>query len=140
LWGLKPRLWDNCAGNEEDRRDLTNSLALLKDLISAVDQDVHDCEKRYRLQDVYNRMDPKAVAPMHSGRTFRREDMIRRKLVHDGFLLWKTATGRFKGKARPTDSGKLGHTDACEGGSAQSSEAPTPIRSDRLVNKHKGPR
>ncbi|XP_043540351.1 rho guanine nucleotide exchange factor 2-like [Chiloscyllium plagiosum] len=102
---LLDRILQNTKGNEEDRKDLTNSLALLKDLISAVDQDVHDCEKRYRLQDVYNRMDPKAVAPMHSGRTFRREDMIRRKLVHDGFLLWKTATGRFKGKARLTDCG-----------------------------------
>eukprot|EP00061_Rhincodon_typus_P005057 g24075.t1 len=93
---LIDRILHNTKGNEEDRRDLSNSLALLKDLISAVDQEVHDCEKRYRLQDVYNRMDPKAVAPMHNGRTFRKEDMIRRKLVHDGFLLWKTATGRFK--------------------------------------------
>ncbi|GCB86627.1 hypothetical protein scyTo_0027355 [Scyliorhinus torazame] len=72
---------------------------LVKELITAVDQEVHECEKRFRLQDIYNRMDTKTMAAMHGGRQFRREDLIRRKLVHDGFVLWKTATGRFKGEA-----------------------------------------
>ncbi|XP_078062142.1 rho guanine nucleotide exchange factor 2-like [Mustelus asterias] len=93
---LFDRILHNTKGNEEDRRDLSNSLTLVKELISAVDQEVHECEKRFRLQDIYNRMDTKTVAVMHGGRQFRREDLIRRKLVHDGFVLWKTLTGRFK--------------------------------------------
>uniref|UniRef100_UPI00398F2179 rho guanine nucleotide exchange factor 2-like n=1 Tax=Pristiophorus japonicus TaxID=55135 RepID=UPI00398F2179 len=93
---LLDRILYNTKGNEEDHRDLGNALVLVKELITAVDQEVHECEKRFRLQDIYNRMDPKVVATMHSGRQFRREDLIRRKLVHDGFVLWKTATGRFK--------------------------------------------
>ncbi|XP_041037694.1 rho guanine nucleotide exchange factor 2-like isoform X3 [Carcharodon carcharias] len=93
---LIDRILQNTKGNEEDRRDLSTSLSLVKELISSVDQEVHECEKRFRLQDIYNRMDTKAVAAMRSGRQFRREDLIRRKLVHDGFLLWKTAAGRFK--------------------------------------------
>ncbi|XP_067878921.1 rho guanine nucleotide exchange factor 2-like [Heterodontus francisci] len=93
---LIDRILHNTKGNEEDRRDLGSSLLLVKELITAVDQEVHECEKKFRLQDIYNRLDAKAVAAMHSGRQFRREDLIRRKLVHDGFVLWKTATGRFK--------------------------------------------
>nr|5EFX_A Chain A, Rho guanine nucleotide exchange factor 2 [Homo sapiens] len=49
-----------------------------------------------RLQEIYNRMDPRAQTPVPGKGPFGREELLRRKLIHDGCLLWKTATGRFK--------------------------------------------
>lgn len=100
--GLK---WTCCAscrpwtpGTDEERQDLTTALGLVKELLSNVDQDVHELEKGARLQEIYHRMDPRAQAPVPSKGPFGREELLRRKLIHDGCLLWKTATGRFKGQ------------------------------------------
>lgn len=88
-----------CApGTEEERRDLTTALGLVKELLSNVDQDVHELEKGARLQEIYHRMDPRAQTPVPGKGPFGREELLRRRLIHDGCLLWKTATGRFKGR------------------------------------------
>lgn len=63
-----------------------------------MDQDVHELEKEARLQEIYNRMDPRAQTPVPGKGPFGRDELLRRKLIHDGCLLWKTATGRFKGQ------------------------------------------
>lgn len=84
-------------GAEEERQDLTTALGLVKELLSNVDRDVHELEKGARLQDIYHRMDPRAQAPVPGKGPFGREELLRRKLIHDGCLLWKTAAGRFKG-------------------------------------------
>ncbi|XP_069508906.1 rho guanine nucleotide exchange factor 2 isoform X3 [Ambystoma mexicanum] len=94
---LIDRILQNSKGNEEEYRDLLTSLNLVKDLISAIDQEVHDSEKSTRLQDIYNRVDNRAAAQVHDNRYFRKEELLRRKLIYDGSLLWKAATGRFKG-------------------------------------------
>lgn len=85
-------------GVEEERQDLTSALGLVKELLSNVDRDVHELEKGARLQEIYNRMDPRAQTPVPSKGPFGREELLRRKLIHDGCLLWKTAAGRFKGQ------------------------------------------
>lgn len=85
-------------GIEEEHQDLTAALGLVKELLSNVDQDVHELEKGARLQEIYNRMDPRAQTPVPGKGPFGREELLRRKLIHDGCLLWKTATGRFKGQ------------------------------------------
>ncbi|XP_021104943.1 rho guanine nucleotide exchange factor 2 isoform X1 [Heterocephalus glaber] len=97
------RSWQSCPhadplvpGMEEEQQDLTAALGLVKELLSNVDQDVHELEKGARLQEIYNRMDPRAQAPVPGKGPFGREELLRRKLIHDGCLLWKTATGRFK--------------------------------------------
>ncbi|XP_048212399.1 rho guanine nucleotide exchange factor 2 isoform X3 [Perognathus longimembris pacificus] len=90
------RILQHSHGIEEERQDLTAALGLVKELLSNVDQDVHDLEKGARLQEIYNRMDPRAQAPVPGKGPFGREELLRRKLIHDGCLLWKTATGRFK--------------------------------------------
>lgn len=90
-------------GNEVDQQDLSTALVLVKDLISTIDQEVHDYEKNARLQEIYGRLDgrTKAVLPWDRGpMPFRKEEILRRKLVHDGCMLWKTA-GRFKGGLSP---------------------------------------
>ncbi|XP_072917387.1 rho guanine nucleotide exchange factor 2-like isoform X1 [Hemitrygon akajei] len=93
---LLDRILQNTKGNDEEQRELGRALALVKEVIASVDTEVHECERRFRLQDVCGRMDPRASAAMHNGQHFQRDDLARRKLVHDGFVLWKTATGRFK--------------------------------------------
>uniref|UniRef100_A0A3Q1M9W2 Rho guanine nucleotide exchange factor 2 n=1 Tax=Bos taurus TaxID=9913 RepID=A0A3Q1M9W2_BOVIN len=90
------RILQHSHGMEEERQDLTKALGLVKELLSNVDQDVHELEKGARLQEIYNRMDPRAQAPVPGKGPFGREELLRRKLIHDGCLLWKTATGRFK--------------------------------------------
>ncbi|XP_074836908.1 rho guanine nucleotide exchange factor 2 isoform X2 [Carettochelys insculpta] len=96
---LIDRILQNSRGNEVEHRDLGTALTLVKDLISAIDQEVHEYEKNARLQEIYGRVDGRAKAQLkwegHSG-AFGRDELLRRKLVHDGCMLWKTATGRFK--------------------------------------------
>ncbi|XP_063173149.1 rho guanine nucleotide exchange factor 2 isoform X1 [Candoia aspera] len=95
--GLINRILQNSKGNEVDQRDMSTALTLVKDLISTVDQEVHNYEKNARLQEIYGRVDgrTKAHLPWERG-SFCKDEMLRRKLVHDGAMLWKTATGRFK--------------------------------------------
>nr|XP_044994050.1 rho guanine nucleotide exchange factor 2 isoform X4 [Jaculus jaculus] len=90
------RILQHTHGTEEERQDLVTALGLVKELLSNVDQDVHELEKGARLQEIYNRTDARAQAPVPGKGPFGREELLRRKLVHDGCLLWKTATGRFK--------------------------------------------
>lgn len=90
------RILQNSHGIEEEYQDLAAALGLVKELLSNVDQDVHELEKEARLQEIYNRMDPRAQTPVPGKGPFGRDELLRRKLIHDGCLLWKTATGRFK--------------------------------------------
>ncbi|XP_075763554.1 rho guanine nucleotide exchange factor 2 isoform X2 [Pelodiscus sinensis] len=96
---LIDRILQNSKGNEVDQRDLGMALTLVKDLISAIDLEVHEQEKSARLQEIYGRVDGRVKAQLlwegFSG-FFSKDELLRRKLVHDGCLLWKTATGRFK--------------------------------------------
>lgn len=93
---LISRILQHSHGMEEERKDLTTALAMVKELLSNVDQDVHELEKGARLQEIYSRMDPRVQTPVPGMGPFGREELLRRKLVHDGCLLWKTSTGRFK--------------------------------------------
>lgn len=90
------RILQHSHGPEEERQDLSKALGLVKDLLSNVDQDVHKLEKEARLLEIYNRMDPRAQTPVPSKGPFGRDELQRRTLIHDGCLLWKTGTGRFK--------------------------------------------
>uniref|UniRef100_A0A8C9IZN9 DH domain-containing protein n=1 Tax=Panthera tigris altaica TaxID=74533 RepID=A0A8C9IZN9_PANTA len=92
------RILQHSHGTEEERQDLSTALGLVKELLSNVDQDVHELEKGARLQEIYHRMDPRAQTPVPGKGPFGREELLRRRLIHDGCLLWKTATGRFKGQ------------------------------------------
>nr|XP_042699231.1 rho guanine nucleotide exchange factor 2 isoform X3 [Chrysemys picta bellii] len=96
---LIDRILQNSKGNEVDQQDLSTALTLVKDLISAIDQEVHQSEKNARLQEIYGRVDGRSKARLdwegHSA-SFCKDELLRRKLVHDGCLLWKTAAGRFK--------------------------------------------
>ena len=102
------------AEDEAEAAELSRALLLVKDLISAINAEVREHELRMRLYDVYRRVDGRAKLQLRGdGRpgsgngngngagsgcaTFGRDELLRRKLLHSGCVLWKTAAGRFKG-------------------------------------------
>lgn len=98
-------LFLSAAGTEE-QKDLTRSLSLIKEAIVQVDTQVNIQEKNSRLREIHNKMEPKALGKFKDGRVFRREDLApgRRRLLHDGTVSWKAASGRLKGRTtRRTD-------------------------------------
>ncbi|XP_025902437.1 rho guanine nucleotide exchange factor 2 [Nothoprocta perdicaria] len=85
--------------NEADSADLSRALKLVRELISAINEEVHTFEMSARLQEVYGRVDGRAKVPLlweSRPGVFGRDELLRRKLVHSGCMLWKTAAGRFK--------------------------------------------
>ena len=78
---------------------MSEALRTVKLLIAAVDSKVNEHEKKRRLKEVYSRTDSKSIMRMKSGQMFAREDLMRgRRLLHDGTLQLKNATGRLKGE------------------------------------------
>ncbi|XP_059404077.1 rho guanine nucleotide exchange factor 28-like isoform X2 [Carassius carassius] len=81
----------------EEHADLSCALVLIRELISAVDQCVSQCEQNQKLSEVLGRMENKCSTKLKSGNAFRKQDITSgRSLLHQGPLLWKTATGRLK--------------------------------------------
>ncbi|KAK2540158.1 hypothetical protein Q9966_004725, partial [Columba livia] len=96
---LIERILKNSKDNEAEVADLSRALALVKELISAVNAEVHACELSARLGDVHRRLDGRARVPLPGESrhgVFGKDELLRRRLVHSGCLLWKTAAGRFK--------------------------------------------
>lgn len=89
--------------SDEDYDDLTEAVRLVKEVIAAVDSKVNEHEKRRRLKDFHSRMDSKSIMMMKSGQIFAREDLLRRRLIHDGVLQLKNSQGRLKGNETLTD-------------------------------------
>ncbi|XP_023368380.1 A-kinase anchor protein 13 isoform X2 [Otolemur garnettii] len=82
--------------NEAEQDDLAQSLSLVKDVIGAVDSKVASYEKKVRLNEIYMKTDSKSIMRMKSGQMFAKEDLKRKKLVRDGSVFLKSATGRLK--------------------------------------------
>uniref|UniRef100_A0A4W6FJB3 Rho/Rac guanine nucleotide exchange factor 18 n=1 Tax=Lates calcarifer TaxID=8187 RepID=A0A4W6FJB3_LATCA len=95
---LVERILHNTEGGTEEHEDLTRALGLIKDTIVQVDTLVNLYEKTSRLRDIHNKMEPKALGKIKDGRVFRREDLApsRRRLLHEGTVNWKAASGRLK--------------------------------------------
>ncbi|XP_032197993.1 A-kinase anchor protein 13 isoform X15 [Mustela erminea] len=82
--------------NDVEQEDLAQSLSLVKDVIGAVDSKVASYEKKVRLNEIYTKTDSKSIMRMKSGQMFAKEDLKRKKLVRDGGVFLKSATGRLK--------------------------------------------
>uniref|UniRef100_A0A8B9Z6T5 Rho/Rac guanine nucleotide exchange factor 2 n=1 Tax=Buteo japonicus TaxID=224669 RepID=A0A8B9Z6T5_9AVES len=96
---LIERILKNSKGNGAGGKGATWALKLVKELISSINEEVHTCEMNARLWDVYRRVDGRAKVqlPWESrAGVFGKDELLRRKLVHSGCMLWKTAAGRFK--------------------------------------------
>ncbi|KAL4646696.1 rho guanine nucleotide exchange factor 2 isoform X3 [Arapaima gigas] len=93
---LVQRILDNTKGNEEEASSLSQALMLIRDLLSSVDQQVLELERTQRLEEIRARLDPRAEAEVRGGGVFRGSELLRRSLIHEGTLLWKTANSRLK--------------------------------------------
>ncbi|XP_068089867.1 rho guanine nucleotide exchange factor 18-like isoform X2 [Hyperolius riggenbachi] len=92
---LVERIIRNSEGTE-DYDTLIQALTLLKETITEIDTCVHKSEKGQRLDEIIAKMEPKSSGKLKNGMTFRKHDMKRRQLLHDGILYWKTTSGRLK--------------------------------------------
>ncbi|XP_035485138.2 A-kinase anchor protein 13 isoform X1 [Scophthalmus maximus] len=93
---LIQRMLQHTKESEDDFEDLTEAVRLVKEVIAAVDSKVNEHEKRRRLKDFHGRMDGKSIMMRKSGQIFAREDLLRRRLIHDGALQLKNSQGRLK--------------------------------------------
>ncbi|XP_075944102.1 rho guanine nucleotide exchange factor 18 [Anarhichas minor] len=95
---LVERILQNTEAGTEEHEDLTRVLGLIKDTIVQVDMLVNLHEKNSRLRDIHNKMEPKALGKIKDSRVFRREDLAqgRRRMLHEGTVNWKAASGRLK--------------------------------------------
>ncbi|XP_039651886.1 A-kinase anchor protein 13 isoform X10 [Perca fluviatilis] len=93
---LIQRILQHTKESEEDHDHLTDAVRLVKEVIAAVDSKVNDHDKRRRLKDFHGRMDSKSIMVMKNGQIFAKEDLLRRRLIHDGVLQLKNYQGRLK--------------------------------------------
>ncbi|XP_067085927.1 rho guanine nucleotide exchange factor 18 isoform X2 [Osmerus mordax] len=96
---LVERILHNTEVGTEEHEELARALAMIKGVIVQVDALVSLHEKAMRLRDIANKMEPKSLGKIKDGRVFRREDLLaqgRRKLLHEGTVTWKAASGRLK--------------------------------------------
>ncbi|XP_061926756.1 A-kinase anchor protein 13-like isoform X2 [Entelurus aequoreus] len=93
---LIQRILQHTKEGDEDYEDLTEAVRLVKRVIAAVDARVNEHDKRRRLKDFHARTDGKSIMMMKSGQIFAREDLLRRRLIHDGALQLKSIQGRQK--------------------------------------------
>uniref|UniRef100_A0A3B3CFA3 Si:dkey-172h23.2 n=1 Tax=Oryzias melastigma TaxID=30732 RepID=A0A3B3CFA3_ORYME len=91
-----PVLIQRMLQHTKDFEDLNEAIRLVKEVIAAVDNKVNEHEKRQRLKEFHSRMDSKSIMTMKNKQMFAREDLLRRRLIHDGALQLKNAQGRLK--------------------------------------------
>ncbi|KAF7663052.1 hypothetical protein LDENG_00219750 [Lucifuga dentata] len=93
---LIQRMLQHTKEAEDDYEDLAEAVRLVKEVITAVDTRVNEHEKKRRLKEFHSRMDSKSIMMMKSSQMFAREDLLRRRLIHDGALQLKNSQGRLK--------------------------------------------
>lgn len=86
------------SADTEEYKSLVQGLALIKDAISQVNDQVSEYEKAARLKEISLRLEPKSQGRLKDGQLFRREELIQgnRMLLHEGTVTWKSS-GRQKG-------------------------------------------
>ncbi|KAG1945949.1 rho guanine nucleotide exchange factor 18-like isoform X1 [Pimephales promelas] len=95
---LVERILQNTEAGTEEHEGLAQALGLIKDTIAQVDGHVNLYEKEARLREIASKMEPKSHGKIKDGRVFRKEDLSqgRRKLLYEGLVNWKAASGRLK--------------------------------------------
>ncbi|XP_021234032.1 rho guanine nucleotide exchange factor 18 isoform X2 [Numida meleagris] len=93
---LVERIIQNTEVGTKDYEDLIQALNLIKYTITHVDAIVNECEKGQRLKEIMHKMELKSSGKCKNGLFFRKDDMGQRRLLLDGMLYWKAASGRLK--------------------------------------------
>ncbi|TNM98428.1 hypothetical protein fugu_014674 [Takifugu bimaculatus] len=89
---LVERIIQNTEGDTEEQQTLVQGLALIKDAISLVNNQVRQYENAARLREICLRLEPKSQGRQKDGLLFHRDDLINgtRTLLHDGTVTWKS--------------------------------------------------
>lgn len=61
---------------------------------------MEDLEKTQRLNEILAKLDPRAETRVREGGLFKSAELLRRRLLHEGALFWKTPGSRPKGIQR----------------------------------------
>ncbi|XP_071391324.1 rho guanine nucleotide exchange factor 2 isoform X2 [Centroberyx affinis] len=93
---LIQRILDNTSEDEDEASCLAQAMSMVRELLGSIDQQVEDLERTQRLQEIQARLDPRAEAKVKDGGLFRAGELLRRRLVHEGTLLWKNPGSRLK--------------------------------------------
>ncbi|XP_062816267.1 rho guanine nucleotide exchange factor 18 isoform X3 [Anolis carolinensis] len=95
---LLERIIHNTQAGTPEWEDLTQALALIRAVLTAVDAAVNECEKGQRLREILARTELKAssAGKFKNGLVFRKEDLLQRRLHLDGPLYLKAGSGRLK--------------------------------------------
>ncbi|XP_008279478.1 rho guanine nucleotide exchange factor 2 [Stegastes partitus] len=93
---LIQRILDNTTDDDEEASSLAQALLMVRELLSSIDQQMEELEKTQRLQEIQAKLDPRAEARVRDGGLFKTGELLRRKLVHNGTLFWKTPGSRLK--------------------------------------------
>ncbi|KAM6989319.1 rho guanine nucleotide exchange factor 18a [Tautogolabrus adspersus] len=90
---LVDRIIQNTEDDTEEHQSLVQALALIKETISQVNDQVSEYERATRLREIGLRLEPKSQGRMKDGQLFRREDLLQgeRTLLHEGAVTWKTS-------------------------------------------------
>uniref|UniRef100_A0AAQ6A039 Rho guanine nucleotide exchange factor (GEF) 1a n=1 Tax=Amphiprion ocellaris TaxID=80972 RepID=A0AAQ6A039_AMPOC len=91
---LIQRILDNTT---EEAYSLAQALLMVRELLSSIDQQMEELEKTQQLQEIQAKLDPRAEARVRDGGLFKPGELLRRRLVHNGTLFWKTPGSRLKG-------------------------------------------
>ncbi|XP_053490399.1 rho guanine nucleotide exchange factor 18 isoform X3 [Ictalurus furcatus] len=95
---LVERMLQYTEADSEEHKELARALSLIKGVLVHVDEQVSLSEKETRLREIAAKMEPKAFGKIKDGCIFRREDVTqgKRRLLHEGTVNWKAASGRLK--------------------------------------------
>ncbi|XP_039977018.1 rho guanine nucleotide exchange factor 1a isoform X2 [Xiphias gladius] len=93
---LIQRILDNTTEDEEEASTLAQALTMIRELLSSIDQQMEELEKTQRLQEIQAKLDPRAETRVRDGELFKPGELLRRRLVHEGMLFWKTPGSRLK--------------------------------------------
>uniref|UniRef100_A0A3Q2V5Q4 Rho guanine nucleotide exchange factor (GEF) 2a n=1 Tax=Haplochromis burtoni TaxID=8153 RepID=A0A3Q2V5Q4_HAPBU len=94
---LIQRILDNTTDDEEEASSVAQALLMIRELLSSIDQQMDDLEKTQRLQEIHAKLDPRAEAIVRDGGIFKAGELLRRRLIREGTLFWKTPGSRLKG-------------------------------------------
>lgn len=90
---LVERIIQNTEDDSEEQQSLLQGLALIKETISQVNDQVRQYEKASRLREIGLRLEARSQGRLKSGQFFRRADLISgdSTLLHEGTVTWKTS-------------------------------------------------
>ncbi|CAN9504177.1 unnamed protein product [Ophioblennius macclurei] len=93
---LIQRILDNTTDDEEEALSLAQALLMIRELLSSIDQQMEELEKTQRMQEIQAKLDQRAETRVRDGGLFKPAELLRRSLLHEGMLFWKTPGSRLK--------------------------------------------